>query len=145
ENQLQVGILVIYPHLDFHPLKIQRGWESIRLLRSDCVARFKKGHRMHTNRITAFLEDFYIVNESAEAAHRFKYNPYGEMSPTRTAFEQAQPVDYVWEYRCQGKRHDPAVNLNDYRIGYFHPALGRWMQCDHVGYVEGVNHYPAAD
>jgi len=46
-------------------------------------------------------------------------------------------------YRWQGGRYDSTTGLYNFRHRDYSPTLGRWMQQDPIGYIDGANLYQA--
>jgi RHS repeat-associated protein len=49
--------------------------------------------------------------------------------------------DYAWVYLHQGGRYDAVARLYHFRHRDFSPSLGRWVQQDPAGYVDGASLY----
>jgi|GEM_PF-5632550 len=56
-----------------------------------------------------------------------------------TASPVASQLDNPWMFT--GRQYDPETGLYYYRARYYHPALGRFMQADPLGYIGGLNLY----
>jgi RHS repeat-associated protein len=48
---------------------------------------------------------------------------------------------YDWSYLFQGGRYDATSELYDFRNREYSPALGRWLEQDPAGYVDGASLY----
>jgi len=48
-----------------------------------------------------------------------------------------------WIYRWQGGRYDLTTGLYNFRNRDYSPTLGRWVQQDPIGYIDGANLYQA--
>jgi len=48
-----------------------------------------------------------------------------------------------WVYRWQGGRYDSTTGLYNFRNRDYSPTLGRWVQQDPIGYIDGANLYQA--
>lgn len=73
------------------------------------------------------LSDYY-----GNLVERYSYDVFGE--PNRTS-ALGNP------YMFTGRRYDNGTGLYYYRARYYSPAIGRFMQTDPIGYVEGLNLY----
>jgi len=56
-----------------------------------------------------------------------------------TASPVASQLDNPWMFT--GRQYDPETSLYYYRARYYHPALGRFLQTDPIGYATGLNLY----
>ncbi len=73
---------------------------------------------------------------------RFIEDPYGVvtvLSPTTWA--PLADSNYAWAHTHQGGWWDPSSGLLHYRNRVYSPTLGRWMQQDPMGYVDGMSLY----
>ena len=89
---------------------------------------------------------------------RYRYDPYGRVTvldgedgidPDTTAGEPDEEwstdpnnaSDYENEILFCGYRYDPETALYHVRHRMYHPTLGRWLQRDPLGYVDGMSLY----
>jgi RHS repeat-associated protein len=79
----------------------------------------------------------------ATVAERYVYDPYGLATIRSPDFSSA--VSWASskqnEIRYAGYRYDPETSLYHVRNRYYHPALGRWISRDPLGYLPGTNRY----
>ncbi len=83
-----------------------------------------------------------LVSDNGTIAETCMYDPYGKVtflngswaSPTSTS-AKANEILYA------GYRFDPETGLYHVRNRMYHPTLGRWLQRDPIGYVDGMNLY----
>ena len=74
---------------------------------------------------------------------RYVYDPYG----TVTIWNEARTSTIAWANSKQneilfcGYRFDPESGLYHVRRRVYHPTLGRWLQRDPLGYVDGMSVY----
>jgi RHS repeat-associated protein len=73
-----------------------------------------------------------VVDDAGELINREEYTPYGETSFGSFAKKR---------YRFTGKERDEESGLNYHSARYYSPWLVRWMSCDPLGPVDGVNLY----
>jgi RHS repeat-associated protein len=73
-----------------------------------------------------------LSNYNGDVAERYSYDVFGE--PNRTS-----SIGNL--YLFTGRRYDNETGLYYYRARYYNPAIGRFMQTDPIGYVEGLNLY----
>ena len=81
------------------------------------------------------------MDASGNLVEKYEYDPYGRTyisAPDGTA----RPVSaYGNPFAWTGQRYDPAVRLYHFWARSYSPALGRWLQRDPLGYVDGVGLY----
>jgi RHS repeat-associated protein len=83
-----------------------------------------------------------IVDTAGDAAERYLYTPYGTRSVTDGSFANPSANgSYDWNIGHQGLMHDNESSLVYNRNRMLHPALGRFMQRDPLGYVDGMSLY----
>ena len=95
--------------------------------------------------VVALVDGDNSHSTDAHAVERFVYDPYGEatvLDANGSADADGQS-DFGWVYLHQAGRLDPATGLYDFRHRAYSPTLGRWMQQDPAGYVNGTNVYVA--
>jgi len=84
-----------------------------------------------------------LTNSSGVAVETYRYTAFGRMSVYEgdALTERTAGTDYGNPYGYTGRRWDEQTELWYYRAREYHPALGRFLQRDPVGYVDGVNLY----
>lgn len=70
------------------------------------------------------------TNSSGNVVNRYKYSPYGE-SPSMSGTTHGYT----------GQRFDSETGLYYYKMRYYSPKLGRFLQADPIGYGGGLNLY----
>jgi RHS repeat-associated protein len=76
---------------------------------------------------------------------RYSYLPYGQFTVLDGDFSadgDAQS-DVSWTNLHQGTLYDSDAGLYDVRNRFYSPTLGRWIQEDPAGYVDGLSRYVA--
>lgn len=73
-----------------------------------------------------------LSDTNAVIQERYSYDVFGE--PNRTS-------DVNNPYLFTGRRYDGETGLYYYRARYYAPDIGRFLQVDPVGYVDGLNLY----
>jgi RHS repeat-associated protein len=83
-----------------------------------------------------------LVNLSGTVVERYVCDPYGAVTVlTRHWSTRTGGSGYNWAYTFQGMRLDYLSGFYhaDYRD--YHPALGKWVQADPIGYPDGMSRY----
>jgi RHS repeat-associated protein len=80
-----------------------------------------------------------LVNTSGTVMQRMIYDPYGVATVLTSAWGSSG--NSMFEYGHQGGRYDSISGLYNFRMRDYSPTLGRWMQQDPMGYVDGMNLY----
>lgn len=83
-----------------------------------------------------------LVGTTGAVQERFIYDPYGTSTVLSSGWGNSSDL-YNWVYRFQGGRYDPVSGLYNFRNRDYSPTLGRWMEQDPLGYVDGANRYLA--
>jgi RHS repeat-associated protein len=84
-----------------------------------------------------------LVNTSGTVVERYVYDPYGKV----TIYDPNWDATKSWgdskknEILYCGYRYDPETGHYHVRNRYYHPTLGRWLQRDKEGYVDGMSLY----
>jgi len=84
-----------------------------------------------------------LVETDGTVAERYTYDPYG----TRTIHDDDWSDEVSWanseknEILFTGHRLDPETGLYYCLARHYHPALGRWVQRDPIGYADGMALY----
>ena len=87
----------------------------------------------------------------ARLVERYDYDPYGKTyiahwdpaagsgSGDWVRHEPDEPSAFGNPFMWTGQRHDVAIGLYHFPFRTYSPRLGRWLQRDPLGYVDGVN------
>ena len=79
---------------------------------------------------------------SAVIVERYQYSPFGITTiynaDKTQEFDESQ---YGNPYMFTGRRYDSETGLYYYRMRYYSPDLGRFLQPDPIGYADGMNIY----
>jgi len=84
-----------------------------------------------------------LVSAAGTVVERYVYDPYGKV----TIWNEARTSTVSWanseknEILFGGYRYDPESALYHVRNRVYHPTLGRWLQRDPLGYVDGMSLY----
>lgn len=70
------------------------------------------------------------TNASGAVVNRFAYSPFGESTSVTSSM-----------HGYTGQRFDSEIGLYYYKARYYSPSLGRFLQPDPVGYLDGLNQY----
>jgi len=83
-----------------------------------------------------------LVDTGGDAVERYVYDAYGEVRIYEGDWSAAQSADtYSNTILYAGYWRDSRTGLACVRNRYYHPALGRWLQRDPAGYVDGMSLY----
>ncbi|MCD6304199.1 MAG: RHS repeat-associated core domain-containing protein, partial [Planctomycetes bacterium] len=84
-----------------------------------------------------------LLNASGAVVERYAYDPYGAVTVLDADWSSdadgASDVDNHTLYA--GYHFDSETGLYHVRNRMYHPTLGRWMQRDPIGYVDGMSLY----
>jgi len=82
------------------------------------------------------------VSNVWQVVERFVYDSYGVATVLSNNWSTTSDSKN-WVYRWQGGQYDSTTGLYNFRNRDYSPTLGRWMQQDPIGYVDGANLYQA--
>lgn len=85
--------------------------------------------------VTALTDTAGVVQE------RYAYDPYGSVTYLTGTWAARTTSSYAWVYLHQGGRQDTSTGLYHFRNRDYSPTLGRWLQQDPAGYVDGGSLY----
>lgn len=83
-----------------------------------------------------------LISTAGTVVERFAYDPYGAATVLTSGWS-ATTDSCNWAFRWKGGRYDSGNGLYNFRNRDYSPTLGRWMQNDPAGYVDGANLYQA--
>lgn len=72
---------------------------------------------------------------------RYAYDPYGQVQVFDAAWTPRAGSAYGNAILFAGYYRDDETGLYHVRHRMYHPQLGRWLQRDPAGYVDGLNLY----
>ena len=73
-------------------------------------------------------------------AQQFEYQPYGAVRFLAGGWIESSNL-FAWRYLFQAGRFDSTSGLYHFGTRELSPTLGRWMQNDAGGYIDGANTY----
>jgi len=76
-----------------------------------------------------------LTNINGQVVERYDYDPYGEHGNRILASRYGNP--FLWT----GQRRDATTGQYHFWARTYSPHLGRWLQRDPLGYVDGINLY----
>ena len=84
-----------------------------------------------------------LVDTSGAVVERYLYDPYGKVTVCEDDWtpREGNASAYSNEILFTGHRLDPESGLYITLHRHYHPTLGRWMQRDPQGYVDGMGLY----
>jgi RHS repeat-associated protein len=85
-----------------------------------------------------------LVDMTGAVVERYVYDAYGTVSVLSGTWAAQAPTVYNNEILFAGYRKDPETQLHDVRYRTYHSSLGRWLQRDPAGYVNGSSLYEYA-
>ncbi len=85
-----------------------------------------------------------LANAAGQLVERYTYDPYAKTRVfTATGTTPIQRSNYGNPFNWTAQRLDPATGLYHFLYRTYNPTLGRWLQRDPAGYVDGPNAYMA--
>jgi RHS repeat-associated protein len=81
-----------------------------------------------------------ITDSGGTVLERFVYDAYGTFTVLTSGWVTTTDSK-GWVYYFQGGRYDSTTKLYSFRFRDYNPTLGRWMEQDPAGYVDGGNVY----
>jgi RHS repeat-associated protein len=78
-----------------------------------------------------------LFDNSGNVVERYAYDPYGEVTVYDAGWNVRGGSSYGWSHLHQGLRRDAATGLDHARHREYHPALGRPLQRDPIGFDAG--------
>ncbi len=94
--------------------------------------------------VVGLLDDPVEANIPAKLVERYDYDPYGTTYIScrqGQTFVSCETSRYGNPFLWTAQRYDAAVGLYHFLFRTYSPTLGRWMQRDPAGYVDGVSLY----
>jgi RHS repeat-associated protein len=82
-----------------------------------------------------------LVNNLGNVVERYIYSPYGAVTYLNASWGTISTSAYASLYLFQGNRLDLQTGLYNARNRDYSASLGRWLQQDPAGYVDGLNRY----
>jgi RHS repeat-associated protein len=82
-----------------------------------------------------------VASAAGAVQERYAYDPYGKATFLDAGFNALAGSAAGWAYLHQGGRLGSASGLYLFRSRDYSRTLGRWMQRDPLGYVEGMSSY----
>jgi uncharacterized delta-60 repeat protein/RHS repeat-associated protein len=82
-----------------------------------------------------------LASANGAVVERYLYDPYGARTILTPTWGSRSSSSFAWVYGHQGGRLDGFSGLYHFRNRDLSPTLGRWMQKDPLGYVDGMNSY----
>ncbi len=79
---------------------------------------------LHADRLGSIIA---TTSSTGTVTNKSKYSPFGEGAPVGTTFG------------FTGQRYDAETGLYYYKLRYYSPAIGRFLQPDPIPYIDGLN------
>ena len=84
-----------------------------------------------------------LTDTSGSVVARIAYDPYGNITNSTGLVGVGGSGVEQWLYFHQGGRLDPSTGLYNFRNRDYSTSMGRWVEQDPAGYVDGSNIYLA--
>jgi RHS repeat-associated protein len=85
-----------------------------------------------------------LVDTSGAVQERYVYDPYGAVTVCNADWTERTSGTMLNKVLFQGMYYDTETGLYHVRHRMYHPTLGRWLQRDPLGYVDGLHLYDFA-
>jgi RHS repeat-associated protein len=82
-----------------------------------------------------------LVDAAGAIAQSYEYTPFGRVSVYDAAGNLIPSASSLTPFLFTGRQHDPESNLWHYRNRMYSDLLGRFLQRDPAGFVDGYNLY----
>jgi RHS repeat-associated protein len=82
-----------------------------------------------------------LVDATGAVQERYVYDPYGQATILAADWTARDRSAFGWVYLHQGGRYDVHTGLYQFRHRDYVAVLGRWLEQDPAGYVNGMNLY----
>ena len=82
-----------------------------------------------------------VTNAAGAVVERYEYDAYGKVTIYDNSYTQLPSSAIGNPYMFTGREYDQETGLYYYRARYYSPTLGRFLQRDPLGYVDGMNLY----
>jgi RHS repeat-associated protein len=82
-----------------------------------------------------------LVDTTATVQERYVYDRYGQATVLDGNWNPLTGSQFGWVYLHQGGRLDSNTGIYLFRQRDYSPTLGRWLEQDSLGYVDGMNLY----
>ena len=82
-----------------------------------------------------------VTDTGGTVQERYLYDPYGKQTYLTGGWGSRSSSSYGMVYLHQGGRYNAVNKLYSFRFRDYSADLGRWMQQDPAGYVDGASFY----
>jgi RHS repeat-associated protein len=112
---------------------IEDGYRRIALIEKSSHATSSEPVLVRYQHVDTTLSVGIELDDQARVISYEEYTPFG----TSSYFATQVPK----RYRYNSKEWDSEPGLYYYGARYYYPSIGRWINCDPAGFVDGVNLY----
>ncbi|MBK9337908.1 MAG: hypothetical protein IPM98_15720 [Lewinellaceae bacterium] len=95
----------------------------------------------HTNALGSVTQ---ITNTAGAVVEQYEYDAYGKVSFFNGSYSPLASSAIGNPHLFTGQRYDAESGLYFYKARYYSPVLGRFLQRDPLGYVDGMSVYEYA-
>jgi RHS repeat-associated protein/uncharacterized repeat protein (TIGR01451 family) len=112
---------------------------------SDDLLAMERGGQRYVYQQDALGSVTAVSDEGGALVERYAYDVYGAATIYDAAGQELAASAVGSPFGFTGRPYDPLAGVYDVRARAYHPGLGRFVQMDPLGVVDGLNLYAYAD